>query len=285
MRFGRAARRAGGALRRVAAVATLAACLSAAASAVGHEAAPLPPLDFDPPRPGTYTLHRIMRAPDGEVLGLDGHGQRLSDFTRGRITLLGFIYTTCTDPDGCPLAYRVFETLKQALAAPAFRERPQSNAATATAVEARHGYAEARRASGGLGGPVARPPMSSMIQLVTLSFDPLRDTPAVMRQYAGSRVNDGGRGPRWYFLTTRSARELVPLVEGFGQDVRHAIDRSNGKPRRELSHVLKVFLIDPAGFVREIYTSTFLHPQTVLNDIETLLMEGQNANELRRLKP
>jgi cytochrome oxidase Cu insertion factor (SCO1/SenC/PrrC family) len=255
-------------------VATLAACLSAAPSAVAHEAAPLPPLDFDPPRPGTYTLYRIMRAPDGEVLGLDGRGQRLSDFTRGRITLLGFIYTTCTDPDGCPLAYRVFEALKQAL----------TGSSATTALEARHGFAEARQASGGLGAPAARPPIPK-IQLVTLSFDPLRDTPAVMRQYAGSRVNDGGRGPRWYFLTTRSARALVPLVEGFGQDVRHTIDRSNGRPRRELSHVLKVFLIDPAGFVREIYTSTFLHPQTVLNDIETLLMEGQNANELRRLKP
>ena len=51
-------------------------------------------------------------------------------------------------------------------------------------------------------------------------------------------------------LTTRSARELTPLVEGFGQDIRYTIDRSNGTSRRELSHVLKVFLIDPAGFVR-----------------------------------
>jgi cytochrome oxidase Cu insertion factor (SCO1/SenC/PrrC family) len=48
---------------------------------------------------------------------------------------------------------------------------------------------------------------------------------------------------------------------------------SSGRPRRELSHVLKVFLIDPAGVVREIYSSTFLHPQTVLNDIETLRLE------------
>ena len=30
---------------------------------------------------------------------------------------------------------------------------------------------------------------------------------------------------------------------------------------------------DPAGSVREIYSSAFLHPRTVLNDIETLLME------------
>jgi cytochrome c peroxidase/protein SCO1/2 len=34
-----------------------------------------------------------------------------------------------------------------------------------------------------------------------------------------------------------------------------------------------VFLIDPAGDVREIYSSMFLHPQTVLNDIETVLLE------------
>jgi len=230
-------------LRRAAAVGTLA-CLAGAAAAVGHEAAPVPPLDFEPPRPGTYALHRIMEAPDGEVLGLDGRGQRLSRFTRGRITLLGFMYTTCTDPHGCPLAYRVFDAVKQSIAAaPALREK---------------------------------------VQLVTLSFDPLRDTPAAMRQYARSRASDEALGPRWYFLTTRSARELAPLVEGFGQDVRHTVDRSNGKPRRELSHVLKVFLIDPAGFIREIYTSTFLHPQTVLNDIETLLMERSATSESRR---
>ena len=67
----------------------LAAWLDAAPAAVAHDAAPHPPLEFDPPRPGTYTLHRIMPAPDGEVLGLDGRAQQLSHFTRGRITLLG----------------------------------------------------------------------------------------------------------------------------------------------------------------------------------------------------
>ena len=228
-------RRAAGRIRRLASTVWLMACLAAASAAAAHEAAPFPPLDFDPPRPGTYTLHRIMAAPDGEVVGLDGRAKRLSHFTRGRITLLGFIYTTCTDPEGCPLAYRVFETLKRTIGgSPALRDK---------------------------------------LQLVTLSFDPLRDTTVVMQRYAGSRLRDGGDGPRWYFLTTRSARELAPLVEGFGQDIRYTIDRSNGQPRRELSHVLKVFLIDPAGFIREIYSSAFLHPQTVLYDVETLLME------------
>lgn len=209
--------------------------LSCAPFAFGHEAEPLPALDFEPPPPGSYKLHRIMAAPDGDVLGTDGRAQRLSQFTRDRITLLGFIYTTCIDPDGCPLAYLVFDTLKQTI--------------------------------------VATPALRGRVRFVTLSFDPARDSPEVMHEYAGSRVSDESGALSWYFLTTRSARELMPLVEGFGQDIRYTIDRSTGKPRRELSHVLKVFLIDRAGFIREIYSSTFLHPQTVLNDIETLLIE------------
>ena len=243
----RARRGGAAALRRRASALTLVvvvAGLTCASAALGHDGGPLPALDFDPPRPGTYTLHRIMAAPDGDVLGIDGRGQRLSRFTRGHITLLSFIYTTCVDPEGCPLAYRVFDTVKQAI--------------------------------------VAAPALRGKAQLVTLSFDPLRDTPAVMRHYAGSRVSDAGNGLRWYFLTTRSARELAPLVDGFGQDIRATIDRSSGQPRRELSHVLKVFLIDPAGFVREIYTSTFLHPRTILNDIETLLMETKVRGDAGR---
>jgi cytochrome oxidase Cu insertion factor (SCO1/SenC/PrrC family) len=211
-------------MKRLAAAAAL-----AAAPALAHHVELLPPLEFVPPAPGTYVLHHIMPAPEGRVLGVDGRAAPLSRYTHGGITLLGFIYTTCSDPEGCPLAYRVFDALKEAIA--------------------------------------SRHEMQGKVRFVTLSFDPARDTPEVMKNYAGSRALDKGHGLRWTFLTTRSARELMPLVEGFGQDVR--VTR-NG---RELSHVLKVFLIDAGGDVREIYSSNFLHPQVVLNDIETLLAE------------
>jgi cytochrome oxidase Cu insertion factor (SCO1/SenC/PrrC family) len=204
-------------------------------TAAAHEPDALPALDFEPPAPGTYTLQRIMAAPDGEVVGLDGRPQRLATLTRERITLLGFIYTTCVDPEGCPRAYQVFDAVREAVGAmPALRER---------------------------------------VRLVTLSFDPARDTPGTMARYAGSRARPGV--VPWLFLTTRSAREVMPLVEGFGQDIRYTVDASGGTPRRELAHVLKVFLIDRAGYIREIYSSTFLHPRTVLNDIETLLLEDR----------
>lgn len=203
------------------------------AAVFAHHVELLPPLEYEPPAPGSYVLHRIMPAPDGRVIGLSGRPESLSKYTRGAITLLGFIYTTCVDPEGCPLAYRVFDALNEEIK--------------------------------------GTPRLRDKVRFVTLSFDPIRDTPDVMREYAGSRAK--GSAPRWYFLTTRSARELEPLVEGFGQDVVTTIDRSSGKPRRELSHVLKVFLIDAAGDVREIYSSNFLHPRAVLNDIETLLLE------------
>ena len=202
-----------------------------AAPALAHHVELLPPLEFVPPPPGSYELHRIMPAPEGRVLDVDGRAARLSQYLHDRITLLGFIYTTCADPDGCPLAYRVFDALKEAIA--------------------------------------DAPHLHGKVRFVTLSFDPARDTPEMMRRYAGSRVVEADGGLRWYFLTTRSARELLPLVEGFGQDIRVSA------AGRELSHVLKVFLIDRAGYVREIYSSNFLHPQSVLNDIETLLLDQQ----------
>ena len=37
--------------------------------------------------------------------------------------------------------------------------------------------------------------------------------------------------------------------------------------------MLKLFLIDSAGVVREIYSLAFVHPEVMLNDIQTLLME------------
>ena len=202
-----------------------------AAPAAAHHVALLPKLEFVPPAPGTYVLHHIKPAPDGTVLGVDGRAAPLSRYTRGSITLLGFIYTTCSDPDGCPLAYRVFDALKETF--------------------------------------TARAELHGKVRFVTLSFDPARDTPQVMKHYAGSRAVEKENGLRWYFLTTRSSRELMPLVEGFGQDVRVM------RNRRELSHVLKVFLIDRGGDVREIYSSQFLHPEVVLNDIQTLLLEDR----------
>lgn len=193
--------------------------------------AALVPMEFVPPPPGSYVLHAIMPAPEGRVLDVDGHRLPLSRFVSGKITLLGFIYTSCADARGCPLAYQILHTV-------------------------RHRIAD-------------HPDLRGRVRLVSLSFDPARDTPARMRRYAGGVPYNG---VEWAFLTTESPRVLVPLLDGFGQDVRLEQD-ARGRSTGSLAHTLKVFLIDARGIVREIYTTSYLYPDVILNDILTLRME------------
>src|SRR5512134_1174792 len=73
-------------------------------------------LDYPPPEPGTYRLPPIKPAADGRVLDADGKKHKLRDLTRGRISILSFIYTRCADPRACPFAsgvlYRIHEASK-----------------------------------------------------------------------------------------------------------------------------------------------------------------------------
>jgi protein SCO1/2 len=197
-----------------------------------------PVMDFSPPAPGTYVLHPIMRATDGPVLDAAGRHRQLSEFTGGKVTLLAFMYTSCADPGGCPYALYVFHQVRQSV-----EEDPR---------------------------------LHGRVRLVSLSFDPLRDTPEVL---AGQQALHAGRSRAvpWNFLTTPSLQALLPLLEGYGQDVAIELDEKTGKPTGFYNHVLKVFLIDKARRVREIYTTAYLLPAVVLNDIKTLLMEEDRA--------
>jgi cytochrome oxidase Cu insertion factor (SCO1/SenC/PrrC family) len=192
-------------------------------------------MDFVPPAAGTYELQRIMAAPRGKVLDIDGKEHEFSSYSTGKVTLLSFIYTHCADAKGCPLAYAVFRSVKKSI----------ENI----------------------------PGMQEKVRFVSLSFDPQNDTPDVMRTYGGDDARNR-QGLRWHFLTTRSPKELIPLLGGLGQDVSVAIVRPAGQRLPVLSHMLKVFLIDTHGEVREIYTSSFLLPDVLVNDIRTLLMEN-----------
>ena len=214
--------------------ASMALALCAGAATPAPYAPAVPMLAFVPPAPGSYRLERIMKAPDGIVLESDGSVRRLSEFTTGRITLFSFIYTYCTDAKGCPLAYATLHSLKNTI------ERT--------------------------------PGMHGKVRFVSMSFDPEYDTPAAMRSYGGREARDR-RGLEWHFLTTRNGKELAPMLDGFGQDVSVAALQPTGQRAPVLSHMLKVYLLDAAGTVREIYSTSYLHPAVLLGDIKTLLQE------------
>ena len=195
-----------------------------------------PRMEFVPPAAGTYELQRIQRAPDAELLDANAAARRLSGYTTQKITLLTFFYTYCVDPWGCPFAYQTLNGLRDRV--------------------------------------MAEPQLARRVRFVSVSFDPTHDTPAALRQYGGRFMSD----PRfeWQFLTARSVPELLPVLDGFGQDVRVEKDAS-GRPTRTMNHMLKMFLIDPDGVVREIYSLAYLQQPVMFNDIKTLALEADSA--------
>ncbi len=207
----------------------VAALLALALPAAAHEASER--AEFVLPAVGSYRLPPIQPAPAGEVLDSQGRVRALSEFTRGRITLLGLVYTRCNDPDGCPRATWAFSEVRALLR--------------------------------------SDPGLQDRVRLVSLSFDPVHDRPEVLAEY-GARSRANRRGADWSFLTTASTRALTPILDGFGQDLRVASDSQAPPGSEEFSHALKVFLIDPAGTVREIYSSAYLVPGMIVNDMRTL---------------
>lgn len=109
-------------------------------------------LPYDVPRPGTYDLSEINSAAGGEVLSVKGEKLDLESLLGDKIVLLTFIYSSCTDLNGCPLATAVFYKIKER-----FKDNPE---------------------------------LADKIRLISISFDPEHDTPEVMRLY-GAGFEDG----------------------------------------------------------------------------------------------
>ena len=218
-------------MRRTALAVLLFAAGAATHAAQGDERVTAPAMLFTPPAAGTYSLPPIFAAPGGRVLDEQGRNRSLRDYTTGRVTLFSFIYTTCGDPAGCPLALSTLAAVREKLARGSTAERAT--------------------------------------RFVSISFDPEHDTPPVM-QLLARHFAEERRDPAWHFLTSASYAHLAPMLEGFGQDAALSLA---GETRR-IDHTLRVFLLDPRGRVREIYSSAYLMPDVIVNDIRTLLGEA-----------
>lgn len=194
------------------------------------------------PPPGSYKLDHIQRVPQAIVLEGSRFPRALSRYTKGAITLLGFFYSYCPDPNGCPLAWQAFEKLREEI--------------------------------------ITRPGLHEKVRLVFVSLDPEHDTPDVLSGFA--RRYEAGNTVPWHFLTTYSYLFLSPLLREMGEEISASFEPQGGTV--VLNHLLKVFLIDKEGWVREIYSNQSLEPATILDDIETLTLEQPNNDRQIRLR-
>jgi cytochrome oxidase Cu insertion factor (SCO1/SenC/PrrC family) len=183
--------------------------------------------EYAPPAPGTYELPVIATVKDHPVVGADGRRTTLFALTGGRLAVVAFIYTSCVEAVGCPISHAVLHGLDRALA--------------------------------------DDPALAKRVTLVTLSFDPDRDTPA--RMAAQRKLHE----PRtdWRFATTNGGPELQRLLDDFDQPVAK-LRYEDGTWSGLYRHVLKVFLLDGEHRVRAIYSTGFLNQALVLNDLKTL---------------
>lgn len=186
---------------------------------------------FEPPQPGSYALNVIKQAPEGTVLDIHGTSNKLSDLLQDKLSLVSFVYLNCGDINGCPLAMStLFEIHDTSAKIPGLHEN---------------------------------------VQLMTISFDPERDTVDAIEAFAYP-ITQGDTATRkldWHVLTTSGQAALKPILEGFGQ----VVDRSTDQD--QISHLLRIYLVDREGQIRNIYGLGLIDPRLLMGDVETLLLE------------
>jgi protein SCO1/2 len=156
--------------------------------------------------------------PDGAFVNQNGRKQTLKDF-RGSTVVLTFIYTRCPLPTFCPMMDRHFATIQERLKAD---------------------------------------PSLKHVHLVTVSFDPVRDTPAVLRAHAKELDADLSR---WTFLTG----DLKAINDFAGRFGVYVVRNPNDE--RDITHNLRTAIIGPDGTVKKIYTGNEWTPDDILADL------------------
>lgn len=171
----------------------------------------------------TSHLAAIRSAPDFMLTTQDEKSLHFSDL-RGKVLLVSFVFTTCNGT--CPATTHRLSQVQEALH--------------------RRGLLK-----------------SGDVRLVSITLDPVRDTPAVLRDYM--KLYDADPAT-WTFLTgTKPTVERV--IAAWGMWARPA---ANG----QLDHPSRIFLVDRRGRVREIYNLGFMKTADVVADIELLLHES-----------
>jgi protein SCO1/2 len=164
----------------------------------------------------------IRPAPDFSLTTQDNKALNLAHL-KGKVLLVSFIFTTCNG--SCPATTHRMAQVQEAL----HRKRLDKD---------------------------------GQVQLLSISLDPERDTPSVLRGYMKLYEVDGAN---WSFLTGPKEK-VAKTIAAWGMWAKPA---ANG----QLDHPSRIFLVDRQGRIREIYNLSFMKTAWVVEDVELLLQE------------
>src|SRR5581483_10398234 len=187
--------------------------------------APLAPPPPDAPMPAASAVPLLQEgdpAPDAAFVDQNARPLRFSKF-KGAPVVMTFIYTRCPLPTFCPLMDRHFATLQAAL---------------------------------------KNDPALAKVQLVTVSFDPAHDSPAVLKAH-GKEL--GADFSRWTFLT--GDRDDI---DRFGAQFGLSVLRAPNDPR-DITHNLRTVVLDANGDLAKAYTGNDWTPDQILADLRAVV--------------
>lgn len=133
------------------------------------------PLDYPVPDPGSFTLSDLGPAADALLLESTGSKISLHTLMRDKVTLISFIYASCGEVNGCPLATSVLHRTLAALK--------------------------------------SDPETLSRLRLLTISFDPSHDTPKVMARYAKPFIKEAPDWHFLTALSAKTVTDLLTAYQ------------------------------------------------------------------------
>jgi protein SCO1/2 len=180
------------------------------------------PIDQPPPASTASSGFELLKpgeeVPDTAFVDQAGRARRFSAL-RGNAVALTFIYTRCPIPTFCPMLDRQFAALSVSL---------------------------------------NRSPIRNRVHLVTITFDPQHDTPAVLAAHARTLEADTAH---WSFFTG-DRDEIDQFAARFGVSI------VRGTSPDDIAHNLRTAIIDAKGKVVKIYTGTEWTPAQLLGDLK-----------------
>jgi len=187
---------------------------------VGEAALEQPPVEPAAVASSGFELLKPGEAvPDSKFVDQDGRKRTFRAF-RGSTVVITFIYTKCPLPTFCPMMDRHFATLQEHL---------------------------------------HDDPALTHVHLVTVSFDPLVDTPPVLKKHARALKADL---TRWTFLTG-DRDDIDQFAARFGLSVLHAPTDA-----RDITHNLRTAIVSPEGKLVKLYTGNEWTPDEILADLK-----------------
>ena len=189
--------------------------------------APLPAAPAETAAPGASSGFELLKpgeaVPDASFVDQSGRKRTFSSF-KGSPVLMTFIYTKCPMPTFCPLMDQHFATVQKKLK--------------------------------------DDPALKGRVQLVSVSFDPIVDTPPVLKAHAKTL---GADLKTWTFLTG-DRDDIDRFAARFGVSVARSLT-----DQRDITHNLRTALVDPGGKLVKVYIGNEWTPDQALADVKPVV--------------